>query len=220
MSSGGNNAVANGYDNDDREVYVSIVALLISLIALSAAILQLLQTYFASSAAGFARCGIKTMGEWGKYTRRKFKLSDLRFEVEFETPVIFLAPPNNDRGPIPNEPIWYVDGSEKSYEETRTLLPMDDKQQQESRSRKELIRTADNERASWVELLAAIQKMESDSLFWQSNFYYNNPGRQVPHQFGDRTLAVAVQKKIKSWDTSELPVTHFLLLPSCLCAAC
>ena len=94
--------MASGDNDDDREVYVSIVALIISLIALSATVLQVLQTYFASSAAGYARCGIHTMGEWGKFTKRKFKLSDLRFEVEFEVPVIFLAPPNNHNKPIRN----------------------------------------------------------------------------------------------------------------------
>ncbi|RYP18983.1 hypothetical protein DL767_009731 [Monosporascus sp. MG133] len=192
-------------NDDDRELFVSIVALVISLIALFGTLLQVLQIYFASSAAGFARCGVKTMGEWGRYTRRKFKLSDLRFEVEFETPVIFLAPPNNNKGPVPNEPIWYMDGSERSYTDTRTLLPNEDKEQKESRSRKELIHTADNERASWVELLAVIQKMEKDSADWQKKFYHNDPGNRVPAEFGERTLAVAVQKKIKSWDTSKNP---------------
>ena len=191
-------------DDDDREVYVSIVALIISLIALSATVLQVLQTYFASSAAGYARCGVKTMGEWGKFTKRKFKLSDLRFEVQFEVPVIFLAPPNNNNKPIANEPIWYADGTPQSYEETRTLLPRDDKEQQESRSRKQLVHTADNERASWVELLAAVQKMESNSTDWQQRLYLKSPGKTLPPKFGERTLAVAIQKKTKSWDTSEL----------------
>ncbi|RYP58074.1 hypothetical protein DL769_009127 [Monosporascus sp. CRB-8-3] len=194
-------------NDDDRELFVSIVALVISLIALFGTLLQVLQTYFASSAAGFARCGVKTMGQWGKFTRRKFKPSDLRFEVEFETPVIFLAPPNNNKGPIPNEPIWYMNGSKESYMETRTLLPNEDKEQKENRSRKELIHTADNERASWVELLAVIQKMESDSAEWQRIFYHKDPGNRVPATFGERTLAVAVQKKIKSWDTMPSSVT-------------
>ncbi|RYP84712.1 hypothetical protein DL770_005164 [Monosporascus sp. CRB-9-2] len=194
-------------NDDNRELFVSIVALIISLIALFGTLLQVLQTYFASSAAGFARCGVKTMGEWGKFTRRKFKPSDLRFEVEFETPVIFLAPPNNNKGPILNEPIWYMDGSERSYTETRTLLPDEDKEQKENRSRKELIHTADNERASWVELLAVIQKMESDSADWQRIFYLKDPGNRVPAKFGERTLAVAVQKKIKSWDTMPSSMT-------------
>ncbi|RYP66940.1 hypothetical protein DL771_007514 [Monosporascus sp. 5C6A] len=170
-------------NDDDRELFVSIVALVISLIALFGTLLQVLQTYFASSATGFARCGVKTMGEWGKFTRRKFKPSDLRFEVEFETPVIFLAPPNNNKGPVPNERIWYMNGSKESYMETRTLLPNVDKEQKENLSRKELIHTADNERASWVELLAVIQKMESESADWQRRFYHMDPGNRVPATF-------------------------------------
>ena len=190
-------------DDDDREVYVSIVALAISLIALSATVLQVLQTYIASSAAGYARCGVKVMGEWGRFTNRKFKLYDLRFEVEFETPVIFLAPPTNPRGPIANEPIWYANGSPESYKETRTLLPQDAKEQRESQSQKQLVHTADNERASWVELLAAVQKMESESDEWQRRLYFSCPGKTVPPKFDERTLAVAIQKKTKSWDTSK-----------------
>ncbi|KXJ90498.1 hypothetical protein Micbo1qcDRAFT_120082 [Microdochium bolleyi] len=182
------------------EVIVGSVALLVACVALLPAVFQMLQAYFAS-ATGFARCDPKVMGAWARSTRRVFRWSELRFEVQFETPVIFLAPPNNDRGPVPNEPIWYINGTEESRKETRSSLPDEYKKEDNLLSVKERIHTADNERASWVVLLAAIQQMEHDSHAWQQRFYKAMPGRRPPREFAEQTLAVAVQKKTKSWDT-------------------
>src|SRR5215471_972438 len=78
---------------------VSVVALVISVVALIATTAQVLQQYYAS-AAGYANCNRKVMGLWADYTRRKFRLSQLRFEVQFEAPVVFLASPTNRRRPV------------------------------------------------------------------------------------------------------------------------
>ncbi|KAF1990901.1 hypothetical protein K402DRAFT_401049 [Aulographum hederae CBS 113979] len=50
---------------------------------------QVMQQYFAT-ADGYRRCSASVMGEWARFTRRKFKWSELRFETIFATPVIFL----------------------------------------------------------------------------------------------------------------------------------
>ncbi|KAH7029517.1 uncharacterized protein B0I36DRAFT_325927 [Microdochium trichocladiopsis] len=192
-------------DEDDRaEIIVGAIALVVSCVALLLTTLQVLQTYFAS-ATGYARCGPKVMGDWAKSTRRILRPYELRFEVQFETPVIFLAHPNNNRGPVPDEPIWYIDGTPKSRNETRSLLPDEQKQNDDKLSRKKRIQ--DNERASWVVLLAALQQMEHDSEQWQSRFYTARPGNTKPQKFAERTLAVAVQKKVKSWDTMPAAMT-------------
>jgi len=194
-------------DDDDRaEIIVGAVALVISCVALILTTLQVLQTYFAS-ATGYARCGAKVMGDWARSTRRVIRPYELRFEVQFETPVIFLAPPNNIRGPVPGEQIWYIDGSEQSRTETRSLLPEEQKQNDDMLSLKKRIHTADNERASWVVLLAALQQMEHESEQWQRRFYNARPGNKQRQKFGERTLAVAVQKKTKSWDTMPAGMT-------------
>ncbi|KAJ1325471.1 hypothetical protein MN608_08664 [Microdochium nivale] len=193
-------------DDNGVEVIIASVALAVACVALLPAVLQMLQAYFAS-ATGFARCGHKVMGAWAQSTRRVFRWSELRFEVQFETPVIFLAPPNNDRAPVPNEPIWYIDGTKESRQETRSLLPDEHKVEDNQRSEKERIHTADNERASWVVLLAAVQQMEHDSGEWQKRFYEEAPGKQMPKILAQRTLAVAVQKKTKSWDTMPAAMT-------------
>ncbi|KAI0477901.1 hypothetical protein GGR56DRAFT_431539 [Xylariaceae sp. FL0804] len=193
----------------EAQVILGVVALVISIVALLATFLQILQQWF-SSATGYAKCSVKVMGEWGRYTRRVAKPLELRYEVQFETPVIFLAAPTNQKGPVLGEKIWYVDGSPGSYEETRTLQPAAAKEQQDQRSAKQLIHTADNERASWVDLLMEIQKMEKDSNEWlrslsdeeqHSPLYEPFPGSGTPAAFQERTLAVAIQRKKKSWDT-------------------
>jgi hypothetical protein len=115
--------------------------------------------------------------------------------------VIFLAPANNRNKPIPDKELWYVTGSRDSYTQTRTLQPAEAEKRQETMSTKELIHTADNERATWVELLSAVQRMESESNKWQERLYLHNPGKHTPPVFEARTLAIAVQSKTKSWDT-------------------
>lgn len=65
------------------------------------------------------------MGPWAKSTKRKIRWTELRFEVLFETPVIFVAKPTNLRGPVKNKPIHYIDGTTGSYMNTQVLSPME-----------------------------------------------------------------------------------------------
>ncbi|KAH8666914.1 hypothetical protein BX600DRAFT_549899 [Xylariales sp. PMI_506] len=185
---------------------VSYVALIVSIIAFIATVLQVLQQYYAS-ATGYANCNAKVMGEWARYTKRVLKPYELRFEVQYEAPVIFLASANNQRRPIPSKELWYISGTDESYKQTRILLPEDAKLKEKSRSQKELIHTADNERATWLELLSALQNMERQSDDWQKRLYLHHSGKVTPPIFANRTLAVAVQGKTKSWDTMPSNMT-------------
>lgn len=147
------------------------------------------------------------MGRWSLSKRRKFRFDELRFEVQFEAPVIFVCPPSNSRGPVPNKPIWYIDGTENSLKLTRIELDSQDAGKtkqltagQRLRQEKDSIHTADNDRATWVTMLTELQRMEDDSRVWQNDQYKRKPGhKQV--EFVNHTLAVAVQSKPRSWDT-------------------
>ena len=86
-------------DSADPEVIVALVALIISLVALAATFMQVLQQYYAS-AAGYAQCNEKVMGKWALTKTLRFSWDELRFEVEFEAPVMFVSPPDNKNGPI------------------------------------------------------------------------------------------------------------------------
>jgi hypothetical protein len=192
----------NNSDEDKQQTVLAVIALVISLVALVGTIAQVAQQYY-SSAAGYTNCGETVMGQWHVSKRRKFRLTELRFEVQFDTPVIFVSPPTNEKGPVKGAPIYFIDGSDKSLRETRTLLPNDDqKQRDEMVSRAKQVHTADNERATWVMMLSELQFMERESQVWQMEQYGYNPPTSLPQpQFRERSLAVALQSKKRSWDT-------------------
>ena len=55
------------------------------------------------------------MVPWGRLTRLRFRVGDMRFEVVFETPMMFLSSPENTRGPLRRKEICYIDGSDRSF---------------------------------------------------------------------------------------------------------
>ena len=194
---GNSNSSESGGDN---EGVVNWVALVISLVALLGTFAQVFQQYIAS-AAGYSNCGESVMGRWHESKKRKFRATELRFEVEFETPVFFVCPTTNERGPIKNQPIKFVNGTPESLQETRALLPKDEEAKRQS-LQESTVHTADNERASWVVLLSQLQSMEKDSQEWQLSHYGANPPETQPLvTFSQHTLAVALQAKKRSWDT-------------------
>ncbi|KAJ4258796.1 hypothetical protein NW762_007883 [Fusarium torreyae] len=211
--------MANGDSNADPEVVVAIVALLVSLVALAATFMQVMQQYYAS-AAGYAQCNEKVMGKWAGTKTRRFQWDELRFEVEFEAPVIFLSPPDNKHGPIREAKIYFLDGSEQSLADTWSELDINPRDEYANKTKRERIHTADNERASWTLLLSAVQRMEHESGKWQKAQYEDMhkhlgpPNGQTvqpdlptepPGLYDAHTLTVALQRKRKSWDT--MPAT-------------
>ncbi|KFA78263.1 hypothetical protein S40288_02672 [Stachybotrys chartarum IBT 40288] len=203
-------------NNDTSEVIVASVALVISVVALAATFMQVLQQYYAS-ARGYSQCNEKVMGGWASTKSRNFSLEELRFEVEFDAPVIFVSPPNNTKGPIPNANIYYLDGTKQSLDDTWTVDKMDLRKDYEDMSNKERIHTADNERASWFVLLYAIQRMEATSAEWQKaqysacgppNHFSDGLPRTPPTLHKHHTMTVAVQRKRKSWDTMPSTITR------------
>ncbi|KAK2687516.1 hypothetical protein QWA68_013367 [Fusarium oxysporum] len=248
-SNGATNAPAG---DSNTELIIACVALVVSGFALVIALLQALQQYYAS-ATGYASCKELVMGKWSKFTHRRLRLFEFRFEVEFQTPVIFVSAPSNKRGPLgphrdkekqsilrclkrfvwsrfqlQDEPqevsrheITYMVGTWESYQKTYTWSQ--DMYDERIRSLKagetrQAIRTADNELATWLALLMALQRMEKESRQWQAEefFGYNVSNNEWCNRAShtllldnfDRndannlhTLTVGMQKKKKSWDT-------------------
>ena len=203
--------------NNDTEIIVAAAALVVSVIAFGATLMQCLQQYYAS-ARGYSQCNDKVMGDWANTKTRHFSWKELRFEVEFDAPVIFLCQPDNTNGPVPDNDIYKLDGTPKSLKQTWTTLNTSQRKDYANRSPKERIHTADNERASWTILLSAVQCMEKESKDWhQKQFEYETSSSGPPttnhvssqHRLPNgppaledsRTLIVALQKKRKSWDT-------------------
>src|SRR4051812_14471391 len=149
--------------NDLNQNIFGFTALIVSLVALATTVLQVLQQYF-SSADGYRRCAESVMGLWAKNTHRRLRMHEFRVEVVFETPVIFLSRPDNKKGPLLGRDIHYIDGTPESYQNTRVLQPSVQKKVDEQNSAR--VRTADDERASWVNLLSALQTEEDQSRSW------------------------------------------------------
>ncbi|KAG4417369.1 hypothetical protein IFR04_009510 [Cadophora malorum] len=193
------------FDNVNQNVF-GFTALIVSLVALLTTVLQVLQQYF-SSAEGYRRCAESVMGRWAEGTKRKLRLQEFRIEVIFETPVIFVAPPSNERGPIPRKPIYYIDGTEDSYEKTRVLPPQArEKADAEATAR---VHTADDEKASWVNLLSALQLKEQQSRAWDKEWSTRTPPRAgfLKVEDPDYKVAVGLQRKTRSWDFIPSSIT-------------
>ncbi|KAM0478966.1 hypothetical protein ACHAPX_004944 [Trichoderma viride] len=209
-SSSDSNSNNNG-GNNSSDFVVAAVALVVSVVALLATFMQVLQQYYAS-AQGYSLCNEKVMGGWAKTKTRRFRFDELRFEVQFDVPVIFVSPPSNKLGPVKAAEIFYLDGSEKSQEDTNTTSNLDLRKAYYDRSRKEQIHTSDNEIASWYVLLFAAQRMEVESREWQEDEYkdFGPPSDLFPPKpptlASHHTLTVAVQRKRKSWDTMPISV--------------
>ncbi|KAI0137106.1 hypothetical protein BJ170DRAFT_44056 [Xylariales sp. AK1849] len=190
-------------NDDDTELWVAIVALIIAVIAFVATVIQLAQSIIAT-ARGLPNCDERVMGKWASFSSRKFKWWQLRLEVDFEAPVIFLAATDNTRGPVKDKhgddaDIWYANGSKESCDDFRVNEFQDDDPFKQGLGR-ERVHTVDNELATWITLLGAIQKMEKDSRLWESRKWKDSSVTQ-PNPPGQLiTLAVGVQSKKRSFD--------------------
>lgn len=210
--------------DDDKELFAAIAAIVISLVALVAAMLGVIQQYFAS-AESYNYCDTKVMSGWAQTRHRKLKLKDFRIEVQYEAPVIFICRPDyTGDGPGKGGPVIMLKGDAKSRadswtteEEEAAVATADGggkKSRRAARADKqreiEAIHTADNDLATWVTLLRTIQNMESRSRAWQDRWFSSSPpkGRaglptqeQMESVHSNRTLVVAMKKKRKSYDT-------------------
>jgi len=216
---------------DDSDKEVAIAALVVAAVAFITAVVQLAQAVIAT-AKGLPNCDKRVMGQWATLTYPRFRWRQLRLEVSFDAPVIFLAAQNNVKGPVhdPPTPIYYANGSDDSCRDFRIVpLPSPDHQgspdpaaaaaaDAESRTsvssrveagvggggkptaRRERVQTTDNELATWVRLLGAVQKMERDSNKWDEERWAAD-GAARPAGLV-LSLAVGVQAKRRSFDSN------------------
>ena len=86
----------NGANNDTITLNLTYAALGISVVAFILSTLQALLAYlqFDNSEVGRRRCSEEVMGElWAAKTTKKFKWQEWRYQVFFEVPVFYTAPP-------------------------------------------------------------------------------------------------------------------------------
>lgn len=205
---------------------LSIAALVLSLVAAVVVSVQLFQTVL-SSAKGLPSRDEKVMGQWAVSLKSQgIKYLWLRAEVDFESPIIFLARNDNKNGPLPPEesPIYYADGTSDSCKQYRlkesdlerreseesglkvtkgkgkskptSAIPLNNLQQ----NSRERVTTVANERVTWLTLLAAVQRMERDSNRWEISRRTQGPRRPSINE--DATLRVGIQIKSRSFETN------------------
>jgi hypothetical protein len=195
-------------DTDYTELILAIVALIISILAFVIAILQALQQYFAS-ATGYSSCREAVIGKWAQFSHRRLLWKEFRIEVQFETPVLFVAKPENTRGPLGNDEdfpdedrkIIRLDGSPANLKYTSSTEEFDE---QQKKNKQQAVHTADNENASWCHLLMTIYQMEKDSRAWQKeSLGYHPPFDPSP----PHSLVVCMQRKKRVWDSMPQGLT-------------
>lgn len=188
-----------------NELTVAIAALAIAIAALFAATLQIWQAIFAS-ARGVSSCNKKVIGKWADHTHWRPKLTQLGLEVSFEAPVIFLAPQDQKKGPVPKAPVWQAEGTPKSCDDCRTdwdnVVPS-----MKEGEPKEAIHTVNHEQATWIWLLAATQRMEKESKDWETQKLGDDlksagPGATLTELTQAPTLTVKIQAMRRSFDTN------------------
>jgi hypothetical protein len=223
----GSQAESESESGDNTELIIALVALVASVAALIIATLQALQQYY-SSAKGYSYCSSAVIGGWAVHTKRRIPWSEFRFEVQFMVPVIFVSPPENKKGPLGRHPkveTILIDGFtpyDKIYTPTKEDYEIADGKKQadepldhhdklafdaedEQAVTKQLVHTAENEKATWLGLLMAIQRMEEESSRWQRGrtgahkqattpLAYPLPPRKTgPRAIPERSLIVCLQ---------------------------
>ncbi|KAK0666116.1 hypothetical protein QBC41DRAFT_156980 [Cercophora samala] len=210
---------------------VGIAAIILAATAFVVSIVFLAAHLF-SNPASFDHWDRGMMGKWAEYRKTKtyglLSISRPRRTVtEAELPVIFLAPRNNARGPVQGKPIWYINGSRQSCEDTRVTYDPDPGP---SSFGDKKFRTVYNERASWVRLLETIQDMERDSSSWEMYIWRSVGGPSVSpmstmlRNYEFPTLAVGVQSIIRTFDETSVlrrpyattTITHLIELTAIL----
>lgn len=125
---------------------------------------------------------------------------------DFEMPVLFVCPPTNKHGPVLEREIVYLDGTDESLAATGSNLRI--KRALEDQLYTQGVGTANDEGATWVNLLNELQRMEHDSMAWEkeqfekAEEYTGEPNPDgVPVAWLEHTMAVGLQKQRRSWDT-------------------
>ncbi|KAI4133377.1 MAG: hypothetical protein LQ341_006174 [Variospora aurantia] len=96
--------------DNTKEAQLASAALAVALTALAIAVIQLFGQFFAT-ADGYRRCQPSVMGAWARYTKLRWKWSEMRFETLFTTPEILLLnfKPLHDPLPKPAVSTWRQD---------------------------------------------------------------------------------------------------------------
>lgn len=219
-------------------IVTSVVALVVSSTALLWSTLQLIHSYLGS-AKGYSRINEEAMPGWFNFKRRVFHKAEFRFAVKYDTPVFIVCSAANENFPIMDQTALFIGDDRKRPKksdkkvdvrftvkgvEVVDLIPPVNKPKKEQPHAEETqgagialaeqspkpVHTVNNEQATWITLLLALNTMETESRDWEvQQPGRNDPrsGRDQPPSFESRKLAVAIQRKTRSWDNMPSSIT-------------
>ncbi|ETS77267.1 hypothetical protein PFICI_11141 [Pestalotiopsis fici W106-1] len=207
-------------------IVTSVIALVVSSTALLWSTLQLFHSYLGS-AKGYSRINAAVMPGWVAFKRRVFHKAEFRFGVKYDTPVFIVCSVANENFPMPNQTSLFIGDdrdtqsqAEKDPEQkdVKKVPKKDDVSLTRQGERVQLIpvesqpqkgvHTVNNEQATWITLLSALDKMEHESRKWETEQpAKNTPECPQPPPFHTRSLAVAIQRKTRSWDNMPSSIT-------------
>jgi hypothetical protein len=161
-------------ENPTTRLLITGFALAVSLIVAIGVLSS--QLRFFQDLIPLSRTDESFLGLWARRVRRSYKWSSLRVDVEVEVPVIYMTEPQSLLERLFETDSWHIDGGLESFQ--RSNIEDDSKA------------LSTRERASWLELIHSLHRMEESSSSWQNRQYED---QVTPQQISGRTSIIAVQ---------------------------
>lgn len=188
---------------------IIVILALIFIVLLYGLLTLLMRQWLMSKTSSTSAWGPQALGLWHESKKKRLVWSfrpdqmltpfSYSMQTEFELPVIVLSSAENKTGPLPYQPIFYVDGTESSCRYTGTMQIEFPTEYDTSH-----IRT-NSERASWLSMITALQAMERYSTEWESRTWRATANLNSRPDFLEMTsLVVGIQRKRHVVKRSEL----------------
>lgn len=152
-------------------------------------------------------CGPDQIGHCSAYRKRVFRASKMRFDVQFEVPVIFLCSPNSTQcslGSRDKVPLLFVNGTSRSEVDTRTQsLEAEERQRtlrRHGKVERDEVRAATNPRAGWYILLQQLHKMERNIGEWEESMLTGERRLKREQIQQGATLAWTLPSQVARWE--------------------
>ncbi|RAH64783.1 uncharacterized protein BO66DRAFT_396016, partial [Aspergillus aculeatinus CBS 121060] len=186
----------------DTSNSIALTAFIVSLVALTVTLLQLLQQYFAT-AQGYNRCSRRLIGDWSRFRHRHYLWREFRFEVTFVRPYIYLGNLN------PSHPIPDAEGQTATWHNLFSPSRSDQtwraKYLGRSMSISELPRELTDActQASWTLFLKHLQEYNRHAARRMQHANYDPPSPSTTTHSPSSTYGICIKFEPCTWD--DLP---------------
>ncbi|RAH46171.1 uncharacterized protein BO95DRAFT_412583 [Aspergillus brunneoviolaceus CBS 621.78] len=186
----------------DTSNSIALTAFIVSLVALTVTLLQLLQQYFAT-AQGYNRCSRRLIGDWSRFRHRHYLWREFRFEVTFVRPYIYLGNLN------PSHPIPDTEGPSATWHNLFSPSRRDQKWRAKYLGRSMSISELPGEltdactQASWTLFLKHLQEYNRHAARRMQHASYEPPSPSTTTHSPSSTYGICIKFEPCTWD--DLP---------------